>query len=132
MRRRRWSFWSFTSWSKFFFVFLGDLRFLLGNFGFLLRDLGLLLDFLLFMGGLSSLNVSKHTCDFLAAGNLSNGAGLADVITALVTPIEHVMLVKIDTLADITAGLISDLTLNTGQSMVISAADLLLLNWLVN
>jgi hypothetical protein len=84
---------------------------LLFNF---LRGLFLFLnDWSLFLGSLSSLNVSEHISNFFVASNLSDGTCLADVIAALFTPIEHVMLVQIEALTSITAWLISNLARNS-------------------
>jgi hypothetical protein len=91
-------------------------------------------DLSLFIGGLSSLDVSKHVSNFIIASNLSDGTSLADVIAALVTPVEHVMLVQIEAFTNITAWLISNLALDSGQSVVTWAANsiFLLLNLFIN
>ena len=107
-----------------------------GAFNLLIRNLLFFFHHLwsFLFSGLAGLNISEHACDLLITGNFSHSAGLADVVAALVAPVEHVVLVEFKSLAYITAWLVGNLALNTSQSMVAWAADslLLLLNLLVN
>ena len=60
------------------------------------------------------MNISKKIGNFLVTGNLGDSTSLANIVGALTTPVEQVMLVKISCFTEVAAWIIVDSSLNSG------------------